>query len=93
MAFVANPGLETCIDGDCSPVVKSTDGLVRIEVPPGTRHVRLVYHNALLLPSVLVALATLAVYLLLLIRSRRTKPTVAGTELPAPTADSGRGGS
>lgn len=32
----------------------------------------LVYRNALLLPFILVALVTLAVYLLLLLRSRRT---------------------
>lgn len=70
-AFAANPGLETCTTGHCNPVMRSSDGLIRVDVPPGTRHVRLVYHNALLLPSALIALSTLVIYLLLLFRSRR----------------------
>ncbi|TAM82089.1 MAG: hypothetical protein EPN47_10050 [Acidobacteria bacterium] len=69
-AFVANHGLETCLGESCSPVGNSADGLVRVEVPPGTRHVRLVYHNALLLPSGIIALVTLMVYGLWLFRSR-----------------------
>jgi len=68
-AFVANPGLETCIENHCTPVAQSADGLVRVSVPQGTRHVRLVYHEALLLPSVLIALATLGVWVVLLFRS------------------------
>jgi hypothetical protein len=71
MAFTANPGLETCIERHCTAVPRSADGLIRVDVPPGTPHVRLVYHNGLFLPSILIALATLAVYLLLLFRSRR----------------------
>ena len=70
-AFAANRGLETCIAGHCSPVGNPADGLIRVDVPPGTRHVRLVYHNALFLPSVIIALVTLMVYGLLLFRSRR----------------------
>lgn len=77
-AFGANPGLETCMTGHCSPVARSPDGLIRVEVPAGTRHVRLIYHNTLLLPSILIALATFAVYLLLLLRSRRTAGKVTG---------------
>jgi len=71
MAFTANPGLETCIADHCTAVPRSADGLIRVDVPPGTTHVRLVYHNGLFLPSILIALATLMVYLLWLFRSRR----------------------
>ena len=71
LAFAANHGLETCIAGHCSPVGDSADGLIRVDVPPETRQVRLVYHNALFLPSVIIALFTLIIYGLLLFRSRR----------------------
>jgi hypothetical protein len=74
-AFAANQGLETCIAGHCSPVVKSDDGLVRVDVPPGTRHVRLVYHNAVFLPALFIALSTLVVYVVLLLRERRANCT------------------
>ncbi len=59
LAFAANPGLETCVEKHCQGVVKSPDSLVKIEVPPGTRNVRLVYHNNLFLPAIAIALATL----------------------------------
>ncbi|HEV2247977.1 MAG TPA: hypothetical protein VGW37_15095, partial [Terriglobia bacterium] len=65
-AFAANQGLETCMAGDCEPVDHSSDGLIRVEVPAGTRHVRLVYHNTLFFAAILVAVATLTVYLLVL---------------------------
>ncbi len=71
-AFVSNHGLETCIENRCAPVAQSADGLIRVNVPPRTQHVRLVYHCALLLPSVLIALATLTVYLLILFRGRKS---------------------
>jgi len=70
-AFAANHGLETCIAGRCNPVGDSADGLIRVDVPPGTRHVRLVYHNGLFLPSIIIALITLMGYGFLLFRSRR----------------------
>jgi hypothetical protein len=74
-AFAANPGLETCIGKQCSPVGDSPDGLIRLDVPAGTRHVRLVYHNALLFPAIGVALGTFAGFVLLMVRSRRSKHT------------------
>jgi hypothetical protein len=77
-AFAASQGLQTCMAEDCEPVVNSPDGLVRVDIPGGTKQVRLVYRNALFLPAILVALATLAVYFLLLLRSRRSaiQPTL-----------------
>lgn len=83
-AFAANHGLETCVAGQCSPVAHSADGLIRVDVPLGTRHVRLVYHNALFLPSVIIALITLLIFGLLLFRSRRVNrwEGVAQTQTP-----------
>jgi len=88
-AFAADHGLETCLSGHCSPVSNSSDGLIRVNVPPGTRHVRLVYHNAFFLPSAIIALMTLIGYGLLLFRSRRANPKGA-VDPPAgslPTGD------
>ena len=74
-AFAANDGLETCLGGHCSPVGDPADGLVRVDVPPGTTHVRLVYHEAVFLPALFIALSTLVVYVLLLLSERRTNRT------------------
>lgn len=75
-AFDANPGLKACITGHSRSVARSSDGLIRVDVLPGTRHVRLIYRNALLFPSMLVALATLSCYLLLLFRERRSSARI-----------------
>ena len=92
-AFAANHGLETCIGGHCTPVGKSPDGLIRVDVPPGTRQVRLVYHNALLLPSAVIALVTLIGYGLLVFRSRKKQKSdnAHGVLSPAHQGQSGGG--
>ena len=72
-AFAANPGLETCIGKQCKAVGDSPDGLIRMDVPPGTRQVRLVYHNALLSLGIGIALVTLMGFVLLLFSDRRSK--------------------
>ncbi len=88
-AFVANHGLETCIAGHCNPVAKSADGLIRVDVPPGTRHVGLVYHAPYFFLSTLIALATLVVYGLLLLRRRRANQHGADYDMAASPAGSG----
>ena len=47
-AFGGNPDLEACVGGNCAAVADSSDGLVHVTVPNGTRQVRLVYRNRLL---------------------------------------------
>lgn len=89
-AFAANHGLETCFAGHCRPVAHSPDGLIRVEIPVGTRHVRLVYHNALFLPAILIAVATLAVYLLLVFRSIRLRNTYEGLDYEPGSSDGSR---
>jgi hypothetical protein len=74
LAFAANPGLEACLDSRCRPVATSPDGMIRLDVPPGTSHVQLVYHNELFRLSAFIALATLAVFTTLMLwRTRRRK--------------------
>jgi hypothetical protein len=68
LAFAANPGLELCLDQSCKPISVSQDGLVREQVPAGVRYVRLVYRNDLFIPSLAIALLTLAVLTWLLPR-------------------------
>jgi hypothetical protein len=78
MAFTANPGLQTCVEkkasldrpeDECSPVAATSDGLIQLDVPHGTRHIRLVCRNRLLLFSGLIALATAIALALILVRS------------------------
>ncbi|MCL5005773.1 MAG: hypothetical protein M1404_04505 [Acidobacteria bacterium] len=89
-AFAANPGLETCVGKQCSAVGESPDGLIRTDVPAGTRHVRLVYHSAMLFPAIAVALATLLVYMLVLLHSLRSKGQELSGHAEYPMAASGR---
>lgn len=73
LAFTANPGLQACVGNACTPVVASADHMVHIDVPEGTRHVRLVYRNSLFTYSFSIALATLAAIGTLAILSRRRR--------------------
>jgi hypothetical protein len=61
LAFAANPDLQVCLENACNPIPSSSDGLIHIDVPPGTRRVRIVYRNGLFFPSICIALLTLAV--------------------------------
>jgi hypothetical protein len=71
LAVTANPGLQSCIENRCEPISSSADGMVHIDVPPGTAHVRLMYRNALLVLSSYIAFGTLVLFVLLWWYSQR----------------------
>ena len=73
LAFAANPDLRVCLEDACSPVPSSSDGLIHVDVPPGTRRVRIVYRNGLFFPSICIALLTLAVLIACALRMRRKR--------------------
>ncbi len=58
LAYTDNPGLSGCLDTKCTEVSHSEDGLVHIEVPRGTHHVRLVYRNRLFTWGAWIAITT-----------------------------------
>jgi len=70
-AFAANPALQVCIERVCEPIPSSADGSIHIDVPTGTKHLRIVYRNGLFLPSICIALLTLVLISVLLLRARR----------------------
>ena len=84
-AFAANPGLHVCVDSTCNPVGSSSDGLIRVDIPPGTRRVRLYYRNPLFLPSICIALATLVLMSIPVFRMRSVQIRNMQLESPCVT--------
>lgn len=74
MAFAANPGLQTCFQNHCTPVVTSPDGMIHVILPPGTNRMRLVYRNPLFNVAFVISGLTLVIFLVLLSRARIRRP-------------------
>ena len=87
-AFAANPDLQVCLEDSCKPLPTSPDGLIHIDVPAGTKRVRIVYRNRLFLPSILLALLTASVLGACALKFRRAHNRCISKPVPdaVPTA-------
>ncbi|MFP5235405.1 MAG: hypothetical protein ACLGSD_05855 [Acidobacteriota bacterium] len=74
MAFAANPGLQTCFENRCIPVARSSDGMIHVNLPPGTSRMRLVYRNRTFNVAAVISGLTLVVLIVLFLRAENRRP-------------------